>query len=155
MLRLLPAAAATALALSAVMIAAEKTTDTEDHYKPAGAALKATSTKAVSTSTSGVSLTCTNSTTSGKTPATGLGLFTMSPPKFNDGYAATGKPKPCTDSARGTDVVATGGTWNAGFVDEARDETSPEPNTGDTFRIVIPKAGAVDHTFSPGVSDGS
>ena len=156
MLRLLTAAAATALAFRAVLIAGTSTTDTDDHYKPANTTVKSTSTKTVATASTGVSLTCTNSTTSGKTPATGLGLFIITPPKFNDGYTATGKPKPCTDSARGTDVIATSGTWQAGFIDAAGDETAIEPNTGDRFRIIIPKAGAVDHnsfgctiTFAP------
>jgi hypothetical protein len=131
--------------MTSVLVAAAVTADTDDHYKPPNTVIKSTSTKAVSKAASGVSLTCTNSTTSGRTPATGLGLFPTSAPKFNDGYSATGAPKPCTDSAGGTDVITTTGTWQAGFVDAAGDETAAEPNTGDRFRIVIPKAGAVDH----------
>ena len=133
------------LALSVVLASATSTTDSDDHYKPASTLIKAKSTKAATTAASGITLTCTNSTTSGKTPATGLGVFATSAPKFNDGYTSTGAAKPCTDSAGGTDVITTSGTWRVGFIDAAGDETVSEPNTGDRLKIVIPQGGAVDH----------
>jgi len=132
-------AAVTALATGAVLASAAG--DSDDHYKPPGTVITATSAKAVSTA-GGVTLTCTHSVTKGKTPAMGLGLFTISPPVFNDG----GSPaKPCTDSAKGTDTITASGTWRVGFIDSIDDEATAEPNTGDRLELVIPQKGAVDH----------
>lgn len=86
------------------------------------------------------SATCTNSVTSGTTPATGLGAFAIAPPTFNDG---TGNP--CTDTRTFTDTITTSGNWTARLLDKVNDEESREPNPGDRFALVIPKAGLVDH----------
>jgi len=134
-------AAAVAAGLSLGVVAASAAADTDDHYSPAGTVIKSTSSKVV-VSASGVSLTCTNSSTSGKTPATGLGSFTTSRPTFNDG----GLPaKPCTDSLGGTDTITTSGTWTVGLIDAANDETAAEPNSGDRVKLIVPKSGVVDH----------
>jgi len=133
---------ASALALAfGVVLASAASTDTDDHYKPANTTVKSSSTKVV-VSGSGITMTCTHSSTSGKAPATGLGLFTITPPTFNDGGTPT---KPCTDSVGGKDTITTSGTWRAGFVDVANDEPATEPNTGDRFKLIIPKDGVVDH----------
>jgi hypothetical protein len=141
----LAAAAVTALALGSVLASAATATDTDDHYKPAGATIRFVSARMVFSEppTGGVIVTCTNSTTNGKTPTSGLGEFAIAQPKFNDGYATTGAPKVCTDNLQGTEVITTSGSWAIGFIDAANDETTTEPNTGDRFRVFIPKGGMV------------
>jgi hypothetical protein len=142
----LAAASMMALAFSFVLAhASPQAADTDDKYKPAGMQVNGTSSKTTFSVPGGspiITVTCTHSTAGGKTPATGLGMFAISPlPAFNDG---TGRP--CTDSLGGTVTTTTSGAWKIGFVDKASDETSAEPNTGDRMQIIIPKAGAVVHT---------
>jgi hypothetical protein len=132
-----------AAVVTPVVIAA--TGDTDDHISPASTVVKAalkTGTKTTFTGTvGGIAVTqhCTGSSTSGKTPATGLGPFTTSPPTF------TG----CTDSLGGTDTVktnATNGAWKITFLDKASEvETAAEgtgSTSGDKIRITIPIKGA-------------
>ena len=141
----LAALAGATVALSAGLPAAASTSDSDDSLTPASTVITATSTQTVATTPSGMSLTCTNSTTSGRTPATALGAIKVSPPVFNDGYNTSGAPKPCTDSAGGTDVITTGGTWKVKFLDKKSDENTAEPGAGDRIKLVIPQGGAVDH----------
>jgi hypothetical protein len=142
----LVAASMMTLAFGAVLAhASPQAGDTDDKYKPAATQVTGTSTKttfSVPARSPVITVTCTHSTAGGKTPATGLGSFAIKPlPVFNDG---TGHP--CRDSLGGTVTTTTSGAWMIGFVDKANDETSAEPNTGDTLRIIIPKGGAVVKT---------
>jgi hypothetical protein len=81
-----------------------------------------------------VTLTCTASSTTGKTPAHGLSLV-VAPVSF------TG----CTDSLSGKDTVKTSGTWRVTGIDAPNDETTEPPagpNSGDHLRITVPMDGA-------------
>jgi hypothetical protein len=113
-------------------------TDTDDNISPASkpvtAALKA-ATKASLDTTIGattITVTCTKSSLSATTPATGLGPFTVGSPSFGG----------CTDDLGGTDTFKPKGSWSLRFVDAANDETSKEPNAGDRLSLTIPKDGA-------------
>jgi hypothetical protein len=135
-----------ALGFTAVLAhASPQAADTDDHYSPASTQITGTSTKttfSVPPASPVLTVTCTHSTSGGKTPATGLGLFPVNPlPVFNDG---TGNP--CTDNLNGTETTTTSGPWMIGGIDKANDETSTEPNTGDKVKIIVPKGGAVVHT---------
>jgi len=140
----LAAAAVVALAFSSVLVhASPRATDSDDHYKPAGTQITGTSHKTIFSvpPSGGLTVTCTNSSSGGKTPATGIGRFAISPlPSFNDGVG-----KPCTDNLNGKDTTTTSGPWTIGMIDKANDETSAEPNT-DQLSVVVPKGGAVVKT---------
>jgi hypothetical protein len=120
--------------------------DTDDHVSPANTTIKAklkpgTKSTFVGKVTS-ITVTehCTGSTTSGKTPARGLGPVPTTPPTF------TG----CTDSLNGKDTTKVTGTWKLKFVDAANDESQKEPNSGDKLKIIIPMKGAtVTSSFDP------
>ena len=115
--------------------------DTDDHYTPAATQVTGHSTKTVFT-VGPITVTCTNSVAGGKTPATGLGAFKLSPlPVFNDGSSSA----PCTDNLGFKDTTTTLGAWTIGFKDAALDETKSEPNTGDKLVVTVPKGGAVVH----------
>jgi hypothetical protein len=74
----------------------------------------------------GITVTCTNSTAGGKTPANGL-KFKINPlPAFNDG---TGHP--CTDTFGAMDTTTTTGKWNLEFKNPTE------------LEIIVPKAGVV------------
>ncbi len=140
------ATAALAVSLSTVWAHASPTaSDSDDHYNPAGTTVKGTSTKttfSVPATSPVITVTCTHSSAGGKTPATGLGAFTISPrPVFNDG-----KGKPCTDNLGGTETTTTSGTWKIQEIDAAGDESQSEPNSGDKLQVTVPKGGAVVHT---------
>jgi hypothetical protein len=85
---------------------------------------------------------CTGSSTTGTTPAHGLGMV-VAPVSF------TG----CSDSLGGTDTVKTTGTWRVTFVDAPNDETTEPPggaSSGDKLRITVPEKGAtVVSSFDP------
>jgi hypothetical protein len=120
--------------------------DTDDHVSPANTLIKARLKAGTKTTLTGkvatitVTLHCTASTTSGKTPARGLGPAPITPP------TDTG----CTDNLHGHDTVKASGTWKLTGVDAANDEASKEPNSGDRIRITIPIKGAmVTSSFAP------
>jgi hypothetical protein len=113
--------------------------DTDDNISPAGASitgnLKA-GTKFVSNGAIDgipITVTCTKTTYTGKTPTKGLGPVTIPPPVFSG----------CSDNRGGTDTVKTNsknGPWQLTFVDAANDET--KDSTADHLVITVPKAGA-------------
>lgn len=113
-------------------------TDT-DNISPASTAFTATSTNVTFSGTiDGVSftVTCSTSTVSGKTPASGLGSIPIT-------LSFSG----CKDNHGGTDsITVTGATLK--FIDAANDEATPdvEPNSGDQLQIAIPKGGGVFKT---------
>ena len=136
---LVAATAVAAMALgAAVASAGPLAKDTDDHYSPAGATVVGTA--GINTFTAGaVTVTCTQSVAGGKTPATGLKAFNISPlPTFNDGTGV-----PCNDSFGFKDTTTTSGVWKLAFLDAAGDETQTEPNSGDRLEVIIPKGGAV------------
>ncbi len=105
--------------------------DTGDSVKPANTVFtdKSTHTTFTGKVLIAVTSTCTSSTVTGKTPASGL-VLTIKPPTF------TG----CTDSIGGKDTIKTSGLWRAIYTDAANDEAA-EKNPDGT-NISIPKAGA-------------
>lgn len=138
-----------AIVLSATAAIAALTTttvlaagDTDDNISPPNTAFTATNSGNVTFSGTingvPVTVTCTTSMISGVTPATGLGPKDISDPTF------TG----CTDSLGGNDTVKTNhnnGSWQLTFIDVANEAENPdasEPNTGDSLKLGIPKAGA-------------
>lgn len=113
--------------------------DTDDSISPANTAFTANNSTNIvfkgNVNGFPITVTCTHSSLSGTTPATGLGPINISNPSFTS----------CTDSVFGTDTVttnSTNGRWQLTFIDAANDETQNEPNTGDQLQITIPKAGA-------------
>jgi hypothetical protein len=124
--------------IAPVVIAA--TTDTDDSIAPAStvvhgslkAGTKTTFVAAISTAT--VTLTCTASSASGKTPAHGM-VVTIPPVSF------TG----CTDSLSGKDTVKTTGVWHLTGIDAPNDETTEPPagaSSGDKISVTVPIKGA-------------
>jgi hypothetical protein len=114
-----------------------------DNISPANKSVKGTATnfKAIGQINGlPVTVTCTSSTLTATTPATGLGPVTVKP-------TFTG----CRDSFGGTDTVKIFGTWKLTFVDVANDEAQTEPNAGDKLQVTIPKAGA---TFQSSIVSG-
>jgi len=85
-----------------------------------------------------VTVTCKNSSISGTTPASGLGPANINNPSFTN----------CSDNVFGNDTVTTNSTnghWQVTFIDATNETENPdsaEPNSGDSLRITIPKAGA-------------
>jgi hypothetical protein len=131
-----------AAVITPVVIAA--TGDTDDHVSPANTTVKSSLKPGTKTtfvaSVAGIAVTqhCTGSTTSGKTPARGLGPAPITPPTF------TG----CKDSLGGTDTVTRTGTWKLKFTDAANDEAGEK--AGDKLKIIIPIGGAtVTSSFAP------
>jgi hypothetical protein len=131
--RLLVGVGVLAAVITPVVMAA--TGDTDDSISPASTlvktALKSGTTTSFTLTRNNTTVTqhCTASSTSGKTPATGLGPATIAPPSF------TG----CTDNI-GSDTVKTTGTWKLTFIDVASDETAEK--AGDKLKITMPKGGA-------------
>jgi hypothetical protein len=120
--------------------------DSDDHVSPPNTTIKGSlkpGTKVIfvgTVATIPVTEQCTASSTSGKTPASGL-TTTITRPTF------TG----CTDSLHGKDTVKTTGTWKLTFIDAANDETAEK--AGDKLKITIPIKGAtVTSTAAPGCS---
>ena len=87
---------------------------------------------AATVATALIVVTCTSSSISAKTPASGLALTLPSPPTFSG----------CTDNHGGTETVTTSGMWKLVFVDAANDESQAEPNSGDSLSLSIPAGGA-------------
>jgi len=87
---------------------------------------------AATVATALIVVTCTSSSISAKTPASGLALTLPSPPTFS------GR----TDNHGGTETVTTSGMWKLVFVDAANDESQAEPNSGDSLSLSIPAGGA-------------
>ena len=121
--------------------------DSDDNIAPASKSVTASlksATNATLKTTIGVinvTVTCTGSSISATTPATGLGPFGAGSPTF------TG----CTDSLGGSDTFKPSGSWTIRFRDAANDETAKEPNTGDSLALTIPKDGAtVTTSADPG-----
>lgn len=129
------AAAATALAGLAATTALAAG-DSDDNISPASTSFTASNSGSVTFSVSilgtNVIVTCTSSSISAKTPASGLALTLPSPPTFSG----------CTDNHGGTETVTTSGTWKLVFVDAANDESQAEPNSGDSLSLSIPAGGA-------------
>lgn len=135
----LSAAAAIAALTTTTVLAAG---DTDDNISPANTAFTATNSGNVTFSGTingvPVTVTCTKSTISGVTPATGLGPKAIDNPIFSS----------CTDSLGGSDTVRTNsnnGPWQLTFIDVANEAENPdatEPNTGDSIQLTIPKLGA-------------
>jgi hypothetical protein len=139
--RLLAGIGVLAAVTTPVVMAA--TGDTDDSISPANTtvttALKTGTTTSFTLTRNNTTVTqhCTASSTSGKTPATGLGPAAITPPTF------TG----CTDNI-GSDTVKTTGAWKLTFLDAANDETAEK--AGDKLKITIPKAGAtVSLNYAP------
>lgn len=140
-----------ALLVTAGVVHAATSTDTEDHFSAAAGTvvtgnLKTGTAMKFVGSIDGltVTVTCTKFTDSGSVPATGLTVVLSKPPTISG----------CTDSLGGTDTVvtnSTNGKWKLSEVDAANDETAVEPNTGDHARLTIPKAGA---SFSSSIVSG-
>lgn len=132
------AAAVAALTTTTVLAAA----DSDDNISPPSTAYTANNSGNVTFSGTinglPVTVTCTTSTISGTTPATGLGPGPIADPTFSG----------CTDNLGGNDTVKTNhinGSWQITFIDvanEAENPDAPEPNTGDSIQLGIPKAGA-------------
>jgi len=119
--------------------------DTDDLYKPNATVFLANSTSAQFTvpATGGITVTCNNSTTAGKTKGPGLAGLPVLPPSFDDGIDPnTGQPRPCHDNQGQTDTTTTSSGWSFSEKDIPNDEAASEPNA-DHLLIVIPKAGAV------------
>jgi hypothetical protein len=119
--------------------------DTDDHVSPANTTVKASLKPGTKTTLTGTIATitvtehCTAASTSGKTPASGLGPVPISRPRFAG----------CTDSLRGKDTVTTTGIWKLTGIDAANDETAEKP--GDKMKITIPMKGAtVSSSAAPG-----
>jgi hypothetical protein len=132
-----------AAVITPVVIAA--TGDTDDNIKPASTLVKTTlksgtkTTFTVTKNNTTLIQHCTASSTSGKTPATGLGPVAVTAPTF------TG----CTDNIGGTDTVKTSGSWKLTFIDVASDEAAEK--TGDKLKITVPIKGAtVTSNLTPG-----
>jgi hypothetical protein len=111
--------------------------DTDDNISPAGRAIVANLKAGTKFTATGaingiaITVTCTKTTYSGKTPTKGLGPINIPPPVFSG----------CTDSPLGgTDTVKTTGVWQLTFVDAANDET--KDSTADHLIITVPTHGA-------------
>jgi hypothetical protein len=140
-----------ALLLTAGVVHAATSSDTEDHFSAKAGTIVKGSLKSgtkmtfVGTITGiSVTVTCTTFTGSGAVPAKGLSVTLSKPPTISG----------CTDSLGGTDTVVTNqtnGKWKLSEVDAANDESAAEPNTGDKARLTIPKAGA---SFSSSILSG-
>ena len=124
--------------------------DTDDNISPASTNITASNTTNITFKGTingiGITVTCTASSISGTTPATGLGPVNVNNPSF------TG----CKDTFGGTDTVTTNSTnghWQLTFIDSTAsgEETQAEPNSGDKLQITIPKAGA---TFKSSILPG-
>jgi hypothetical protein len=138
-----------AVGLSTGVAFASAETDT-DHISPGNTAFTATnSTNIVFKGTINgfpITVTCTHSSISGTTPASGLGPVNINDPSF------TG----CTDNLGGTDTVTVNhnnGPYQLTFIDAPNDEgivigsvtdesTTHGTHSGDQIKITIPKAGA-------------
>jgi hypothetical protein len=164
---LVAVAATVALTLSATgaHAAPRATTDTDDSYVPANTQVTGTASTLLTTAQCGghsppagtvtcfsipgtspvITVFCKNSVAGGKTPATGIGAFHISPlPTFDNGAGT-----PCTDSLGGKDTSTaneTNGKWMIKLLDSkaAADETpGTEPNAGDKLQVTVPKAGVI------------
>lgn len=155
----LMAAVASALAAGTTLASAAPTAgeDGADTFNvPSGTTVTGTNSGVVtisgSTSAGTLTITCTFSTSSGKTGTTlKIGI---APPVFSDASGA-----PCTDNFGQTDTFksnSTNGKWSLTEKDftnsGAGDEGLPEPNaTGDKMVLTIPKAGLVGtNSFAAG-----
>jgi hypothetical protein len=166
-LGLLVAVATAALTIGALgashVSSAPLAADTDDHYSPANATVKGTALTMLTTAQCGghsppagtvtcfsipgtspvITVFCTRSLAGGKTPATGIKPFKISPlPVFDDGSGT----QPCKDSLGGTDksvANSTHGTWTIGLVDAPNDETQTEPNSGDKLTVSVPGGGVI------------
>jgi hypothetical protein len=125
------AAAAVGLATTAALAAG----DNDDHIRPANTTITATNSGNLTVSFSvfghTITVTCTSTTLTLKTPKSGLAVK-MKPP------AVSG----CTDNFGGTETVTTSGTWRLVFVDAPNDSSQKEPNKGDRLRLTVPAGGA-------------
>lgn len=130
-------------------VAFAATENDTDNISPASTAFTASNSGNITFNGSldGVSytVTCTSSSLTATTPASGLGPVTLTnPPSFSG----------CTDNHGGTDTIMTSGTWTLKFIDLANDEgisigsTTDEPamhagHSGDSLQITIPAGGGV------------
>ncbi len=141
-----------ALMLTAGVVHAATSTDTDDHFSVAAGttisgSLKSGTSMVFKGTIDGIiplTVTCKSFSASGKVPAKGLSVTLTAPPTIGS----------CTDSLGGTDTITTNhtnGSWKLVEVDAPNDESATEPNKGDKAQLVIPKAGA---TFSSSVETG-
>ena len=109
--------------------------DTDDSVSPASTNVTATNSGNLTVSFTvlgqTITVTCTSTTLSLKTPAHGLSV-NLAPPTVSG----------CTDNFGGTETVTTSGPWKLAFVDAPNDESQAEPNTGDHLRLTVPTGGA-------------
>jgi hypothetical protein len=117
-----------------------QTGDTDDNVSPANTLIKGSLKPGTETTLTGtvdgatVTEHCKVSTTSGKTPATGLGPAPISPATYSG----------CTDNLNGTDTIKTTGVWRLTGIDAPNDEANEVVGSasGDRIRIIIPVKGA-------------
>ena len=132
-------------ALAAPVFAA-RAGDADDSVSPASTPVTATlapgtnATFDATVSGQPVTVTCTTSSLSAVTPATGFLFTKVTRPTFSG----------CTDSLGGTDTVVTSGKWTLKFRDAAADESKGEPGvvarstvttSGDGLGLSVPPGG--------------
>jgi hypothetical protein len=109
--------------------------DGDDSVSPANTNVMATNSGNLTVSFTvlgqNITVTCTSTTLSLTTPASGLSV-TMAPPTVSG----------CSDNFGGTETVTTSGTWALRFVDARNDSAATEPNTGDHLLLTVPTGGA-------------
>jgi len=125
----------TTTALAAGGTTRRATGDTDDSIVPASTNITATNSGNLTVSFTvlgqTITVTCTSTTLSLTTPASGLAV-NLAPPTVSG----------CTDNFGGTETVTTSGTWQLVFVDAAKDESQAEPNKGDHLKLTVPTGGA-------------
>ena len=123
------------LAAAATGTARTAAGDSDDSLVPASTSFTATNsgnlTVAFTVLGQTITVTCTSTTLSLTTPASGLSV-NMQPPTVSG----------CTDNFGGTETVTTSGTWLLRLVDAPNDSSQAEPNTGDHLSLTVPTGGA-------------
>jgi hypothetical protein len=122
-------------ALAAGGAAGRAAGDTDDSVSPANTNVTATNSGNLTVSFTvlgqTITVTCTSTTLSLTTPASGL-TVSMQPPTISG----------CTDNFGGTETVTTSGTWQLAFKDARNDSALAEPNKGDHLLLTVPTGGA-------------